>query len=195
MLSPLSGPLHAPGWLTTGNSTSTPLGSGAPLYLVAVEVAVALAVIGVLGIVLTRLVRGIARRAGASKSVTRAVDEWFLVIMLVLAVITVTRLTGLSSDLSTLTVSGIAGLAVSLALQTTLSNVIAGVLLFRDGVVRLGDRIEFSSVKGEVIKLSLRTTWIRRDDGAITIIGNSNLSSGPIVNLTAKERLEKKLEP
>jgi small-conductance mechanosensitive channel len=66
--------------------------------------------------------------------------------------------------------------------------------MFQDGVLWAGDVIEFSSVKGKVVKLSLRTTWIRRQDGAITIIVNNNLLSGPIVSHTAKARLERRLQ-
>lgn len=49
-------------------------------------------------------------------------------------------------------------------------------------------------VRGEVVKLSLRTTWVKTADGVISVIGNSNLAAGPILNRTAKARLEKKLQ-
>jgi small-conductance mechanosensitive channel len=65
--------------------------------------------------------------------------------------------------------------------------------MYRDGILRIGDHIEFGSVKGEVVKLNLRTTWVKNGDGDIAIIGNSNLSAGPIINRTAKGRLAKKL--
>jgi small-conductance mechanosensitive channel len=49
-------------------------------------------------------------------------------------------------------------------------------------------------VRGEIVKLNLRTTWVKTQDGVIIVIGNSNLSAGPIVNYTASSRLTKKLE-
>lgn len=163
-----------------------------PVYTV-LAVAVALLLIGILGTVLDRLAARISKRAGASRDLANSVREWIAVVMIMTGVAVVASLTGISTEFTTLTISGIAGLAVSLALQTTLSNVIAGVLMLHDGVLRTGDLIEFGSIKGEVIKLSLRSTWIRTTEGAISVIGNSNLSAGPIINRTAKGRLEKKL--
>ena len=163
-----------------------------PLYT-ALDIVVALVLIVAFGTALDRVAARISKRAGVPKDVAASVREWIAVVMIMLAVAVVASLTGISSEFTTLTISGIAGLAVSLSLQTTLSNVIAGALMFHDGVLRTGDLVEFGSIKGEVIKLSLRSTWIRTTDGAISVIGNSNLSAGPIINRTAKGRLEKKL--
>ncbi len=182
---------------TNSSTTIASAQPGKPLWLIAAEVIVAFVIILAAGTFFTRLVRGIALRAGASKGVASSVTQWMGVIILLALAGAVTTLTGLSSELTALTVSGIAGLAVSLALQSTISNVIAGVLLIHDGFLRLGDDIQFGGpggIRGEIVKLSLRTTWIRTSDGAISIIGNGNLSSGPITNYSAKARLGKKLE-
>jgi small-conductance mechanosensitive channel len=177
---------------TTSSATTTHL-AGKPFLLTVAEVILALGAIAILG-TLARVIRRIALRAGASKSVARVADQWTAVIMVVLAVAALAGLTGISSEFTTLTISGIAGLGVTLALQTTLSNVIAGILMLQDGVLRLGDDIEFSTIRGEVVKLSLRTTWVKRQDGTIIVVGNSNLASGPIINYAARERLEKRLQ-
>jgi small conductance mechanosensitive channel len=186
---------------TTQSSTSTTstltgiLGylAGSPLLTV-IEVLVAVAGIAIAGTILSRLVGSLASRAGASKPVVSSIRQWIGVIMIILGVVAVASLTGLSSQLTTLTISGIAGLGVTLALQNTLSNVIAGVLLLQDGVIRIGDDVSFQGVRGEIVKLNLRTTWVKTQDGVIIVIGNSNLSAGPIVNYTASSRLTKKLE-
>jgi small conductance mechanosensitive channel len=140
-----------------------------------------------------RIITRAAKRAHAPPALIRTVREGLSILWVVLAVTGVLSLTGVASEFSALTVSGLVGLAVSLALQTTLSNMISGVLLFNDGALRLNDVIEYNAVKGKVVKLALRNTWVRMDDGNIAIIGNSSLSSGPLVNLTAAKRLEKKL--
>ncbi|MGD1055481.1 MAG: mechanosensitive ion channel domain-containing protein, partial [Nitrososphaerales archaeon] len=178
---------------TTSSATITHL-AGKPFLLTVAEVILALGAIAILGTLFARVIRRIALRAGASKSVARVADQWTAVIMVVLAVAALAGLTGISSEFTTLTISGIAGLGVTLALQTTLSNVIAGILMLQDGVLRLGDDIEFSTIRGDVVKLSLRTTWVKRKDGTIIVVGNSNLASGPIINYTARERLEKRLQ-
>src|SRR5207244_12264538 len=77
---------------------------------------------------------------------------------------------GLGSIFSFLTLSGIAGLAISLALQNTLTNIISGILILSDGVLRLHDSVEYSGVKGRVVKIGLRATWVRTDSGDIAIV-------------------------
>jgi small-conductance mechanosensitive channel len=128
------------------------------LLFTAVEVAVAIIIIAVLGTLLARGIARISQKAGAPKGITNTVRGWVAFLMILLSIIAVLGITGISSQLMTLTLSGIGGLAVSLALQNTLSNFIAGVLMFHDGVLRLGDEIEFGAIRGEVVKLSLRTT-------------------------------------
>ncbi len=140
-----------------------------------------------------RIVTRAAKRAHASPALVRTLREGLSILWVVLAVTGLLSLTGVASEFSALTVSGLVGLAVSLALQTTLSNMISGILLFNDGALRLNDVVEYSGVKGKVVKLALRNTWVRMDDGNLAIIGNSSLSSGPLVNFTADKRLEKKL--
>jgi small-conductance mechanosensitive channel len=178
--------------ITSTNSTSA-LAMGRPLALTVLYVAGALIGIVVFGTFFSRLVGQISTRAGASKAVSNSVRQWVVVLMIVAAVAAVADLTGISSQFTTLTLSGIGGLAVTLALQNTLSNVIAGVLMLQDGVLRLGDDIEFGAFRGYVVKLSLRTTWLKNSEGVIAVIGNSNLAAGPILNRTAKARLEKRL--
>ena len=95
---------------------------------------------------------------------------------------------------SALTISGLVTLAVSLALQNTLSNMIAGILLFQDNTLRIGDLIQYSGIRGRVVRVWLRTTWVQTDDGNIAIISNSTLSAGPWINFTATERLTRKLD-
>jgi small conductance mechanosensitive channel len=178
---------------TTSVTTTSPP-AGRPLIVTIAFALVALAAILIVGTVFGRLVEGVAKRAGASKGVASSVRQWVAVLMVLAGVAAVTGIVGVSSAYTTLTLSGIGGLAVTLALQTTLSNIIAGVLMLRDGVLRIGDEIEFQGTKGEVVKLNLRTTWVKTADGVIAVIGNSNLSAGPILNRTAVARLQKKLQ-
>ena len=69
-------------------------------------------------------------------------------VIAVLVIVTVIlSLSGLASEFTAITISGIGSLAVSLALQNTLSNVISGILLFHYGVIHLNDTVEYGSVK------------------------------------------------
>jgi small conductance mechanosensitive channel len=142
--------------------------------------------------ILSFVIRRVARRAGAGPTVTRDIGATLRAIALLLILSDILSFSGLSTLFTGLTVSAVAAVAVSLALQTTLSNVISGILLFSDGVLRLGDTIEYSSAKGEVVRVGLRNTWVKTKDGHISVISNSSLSSGPLTNHTATERLAKK---
>lgn len=138
------------------------------------------------------LIRRAAKAAGASPTVIRDVGTALRVIAGLVILTGFLSLTGLTSGLTTLTISGIGTLAVSLALQTTLSNIISGILLLNDGVVHLNDTVEYGGVKGKVVRLALRNTWIKMDSGMIAVVSNSMLSSGPLVNHTATARLSRK---
>jgi len=142
---------------------------------------------------LVRLVTRGAKRAGASADLIRNVREGLSILWLVFLTAWLIVVTGLGSIFSFLTLSGIAGLAISLALQNTLTNIISGILILSDGVLRLHDSIEYGGVKGRVVKIGLRATWVKTDSGDIAIISNNYLANGPLVNFTARERLERKL--
>jgi small-conductance mechanosensitive channel len=97
---------------------------------------------------------------------------------------------GSISAVSGLTVSAILTLAATLALQTTIGNVIAGFILLRNRFLRLNDEVTVSGISGKVVQLGLVTTWLRRDDGTVVSVSNSTLLGGPLVNKSASERLK-----
>lgn len=184
-----------PDWAAFLQATASTSQQTGSIWTTLVEAAVAVATVVLLGTLLTRLVHRIVRRAGGSRSVTTSVTEWMGVITILAAVAVLSTVAGLSSYLTALTVSGIAGLAISLALQSTISNVIAGVLLQHDGVIRVGDDVQYGmgGVRGEVVKLSLRNTWLKTKDGVVVVLNNGSLSSGPVLNYTSMARVEAKL--
>ena len=144
------------------------------------------AIVGEVG---RRGLTAIAKRAGASKTLVRTIRDGVRIAWVVFGVAGILIITGIASEFQALTVTGLAGLTISLALQTTLSNIIAGVLLFSDKTLRLDDEISYSGIKGTVVRVGLRSTIIRTQDGNIAIIGNSTLLGGPFINYTAGERL------
>jgi small-conductance mechanosensitive channel len=138
------------------------------------------------------VVKRAAKVAGAGRVVLRDLGAFARVVEFALIAFTIIQLSGLSSSFTTITISGIGALAASLALQTTLSNVISGILLLSDGVIHLGDTVEYSGIKGRVVRIALRNTWIRTEAGTIAVVSNTSLSNGPLINDSAVERLTKK---
>ncbi len=143
----------------------------------------------ILGELFRRGLIALAKRAGASSGLVKSIRDGVRIAWVVVAVAAVLIVTGIASEFQALTVTGLAGLTISLALQTTLSNIIAGVLLFSDKTLRLHDVIQYSGIKGTVVRVGLRSTLIRTEEGNIAIVGNSTLLSGPFVNFSAEERL------
>jgi MscS family membrane protein len=90
------------------------------------------------------------------------------------------------SILALVTALGVGGLAVSLAAQDTIANVISGIILLIDAPFRVGDRIEIQGLDtwGDVMKIGLRTTRIRTLDNRSVIVPNSSISNNQVVNYT-----------
>ena len=158
-----------------------------------VEIALIIVGSGLFTEALIRGMSGLVRRAGGHAGLARSIREGFTLLWITIAGVGILTVTGVASQFSFLTVSGIVGLTVSLALQNTLSNIISGVLLLSDGVLRLDDSIEYTGVKGVVVKIGLRATWVKTQQGDIAVISNNYLVNGPLVNHTATQRLERKL--
>jgi small-conductance mechanosensitive channel len=137
----------------------------------------------------SRLIRRAGEKAGFKETTLGGIRDATRAIWIVLAVVGVAYYAHLFSELSVLAVSTVGGLIVSLALQATLSNVIAGLFMLEDGTLRVGEQITFSSINGTVVRVTLRTTWILTDKGSIASISNSNLMSGPLIISSGTPRL------
>lgn len=88
---------------------------------------------------------------------------------------------------------GISSLAIALAAQDTIANIIAGFLIMVDRPFRIEDKIKLPS--GEVVivhDIGIRRSKFLSEDKAIIIVPNLELSKSKIVNYTyGKERLNK----
>jgi len=87
---------------------------------------------------------------------------------------------------SFIAVIGAAGLAVGLALQGSLSNFAAGVLMIIFRPYKVGDLIEAAGVLGTVEEIQIFTTQVLTPDNRLVIIPNSKLTADNIINYTAK---------
>lgn len=88
---------------------------------------------------------------------------------------------------SVLTMLGTAGLAIGLALQGTLQNIAAGLMLLLWRPFGVGDVIEGTGgVSGTVADVTLFTTHLVKFDGTMMFVPNSQLWSNPVTNLTAR---------
>jgi len=79
-------------------------------------------------------------------------------------------------------VLGAAALAVSLALQDVLKNLIAGLYILVERPFTIGDQIEFKTFSGTVETIELRTTALRAPAGQRIVIPNAMLFAEVLVN-------------
>jgi len=86
------------------------------------------------------------------------------------------------STTSLLAALGAAGLAIGLALQGTLSNIAAGIMLLWLRPFRIGDYVETSDVAGTVREIGLFATELDTYDGIYRFVPNSEIWNTPITN-------------
>jgi small-conductance mechanosensitive channel len=83
---------------------------------------------------------------------------------------------------SLIAVFGAAGLAIGLALQGTLANLAAGVMLLLFRPYRVGDRIDAAGVSGKVEAIDLFVTDLRSDENVRVLIPNGKIWGDKVVN-------------
>ena len=85
---------------------------------------------------------------------------------------------------------GVGGLAVALAIQPTIENLIAGINLIADNALRIGEDCKYGDdMVGTVEAIGIRSTRVRGIDHKLTNIPNAVLAKMPIVSLTRRERM------
>ncbi|MFZ3006183.1 MAG: mechanosensitive ion channel domain-containing protein, partial [Phenylobacterium sp.] len=89
---------------------------------------------------------------------------------------------------SVIAVLGAASLAVGLALQGTLSNVAAGVMILLQRPYRAGDRVELNGRQGIVTGMDLFNTKLEDFDGLTLYLPNGKVFGDMIVNLSQAGR-------
>lgn len=81
---------------------------------------------------------------------------------------------------------GIGGLALALAAQDSVGNLIGGFTIFADKPFTINDRIQVDGYDGFVTEIGIRSTRIRTLEGRIVTIPNSDISNNSIENVTSE---------
>ena len=140
-------------------------------------------------LIIGRMVAGMIR-SGLRRTMTRAeVDATLipfvasLVYYLVMAVIVIAVLSLFGIQTASLVaVLGAAGLAVGFALQGTLSNFAAGVMLLVFRPFKVGDWVEIGGIAGSVIAVRIFSTILKTGDNIMITVPNSQVWGGTIKN-------------
>jgi MscS family membrane protein len=89
---------------------------------------------------------------------------------------------------ATLAGLGVGGIAIALAAQKTLENVIGGASLIMDGAVRVGDSFKIGNVIGTIEVIGLRSTRVRTLDRTIVTIPNGQMATMTLENYSARDQ-------
>ncbi|MBA4043302.1 MAG: mechanosensitive ion channel protein [Erythrobacter sp.] len=150
-----------------------------------IEIAGAVVVL-VIGVILVRLLsraadRALTRSGRIEPTVAKFLSNIIKYALWVVLVVTVLTQFGVQTTSIIAALGGLA-LAVGLALQGTLSNVAAGVMILIQRPFRVGEAITAGTVNGTVQAIGLFTTELLQFDGVYVMVPNNELWNKPIIN-------------
>ena len=93
-----------------------------------------------------------------------------------------------------LTGAGISGIVIGLALQGTLSNTIAGIVLSFRKNIRYGNWIKTNGYEGEVIDIALNYLTLKEADNNVVVIPNKTIIENPFKNFSLTKKMRVSIE-
>jgi small conductance mechanosensitive channel len=147
-------------------------------------------VIFIVGRWIVKAVRNFVKNMLTKKNVDPAVNSFvcslIYVTLLVFVIIAALAQVGIETT-SLIAVLGAASLAIGLALQGSLANFAAGVLLIIFRPFKVGDYVECAGTAGAVDEMHIFTTQLKSPDNKKIIRPNAKLLGDVITNYSAKE--------
>jgi small conductance mechanosensitive channel len=172
-------------------NTSIDLSQMVGIYLIpwAINIALALALF-IVGRMIARgmvaLAKKLLEKANMDVILINFVSSILSSVLLLIVIIASLDQLGVDTT-SLIAMLGAAGLAVGLALQSSLQNFAAGVMLVIFRPFKDGDYIEAGGTKGTVEHINIFNTMIRTPDNKAVIVPNGAIYGGIIVNFSAKD--------
>ena len=143
-----------------------------------------------IGVWVAKILRGTTRRVLTRREIEPTLVKFgtnILYAVLVVFVVTAALNNLGIQTTSIIAVLGAAGLAVGLALQSSLSNFAAGVMILIFHPFRVGDFIDGGGVMGSVEELGIFTTHLKTPDNKSIFVPNGNLAGNNLTNFTRNE--------
>lgn len=158
-------------------------------YLPNVVAALVLVIVFWIILVISRkAVNAALRRARVPESVRGLCTRFLKYGVVIIAALSIAHNLGFNIT-SVVAGLGIAGLAISLAAQDTVTNIIAGITLAVDRPFKRGDWVSIGDVHASVTEMRLRTTVLTTFDNETMVMPNKDLASQRIVNYTLTRRI------
>ncbi len=132
-----------------------------------------------------KLIKRIMLKSKVDETLVSFVRNLCYVALLAFVVIAALNQLGIQTA-SLIAVLGAAGLAIGLALQGSLGNFAAGVLMVIFKPFKVGDFIDGAGTAGIVEKVEIFTTQLKTPDNKTVIVPNAKLTGDNITNFTVK---------
>ena len=113
-------------------------------------------------------------------------DRLLKILVVIAAIIQILRLLDVNVTALIAGVS-IGGLALALAAQDTVKNLIGSVMIFTDRPFQIGDWVEGSGYAGSVVEVGFRSTRIKTPDTSIIAVPNGSMANASVVNKGVRE--------
>jgi MscS family membrane protein len=127
------------------------------------------------------------RNSSGAVSVQRLLRRSIDLILIVVGFLVVLRHFGINPT-AALAGLGVGGVAIALAAQKTLENVVGGVSLILDDAVRVGDFLKVGEVVGTVEDVGLRSIRIRTLDRTMVVIPNGQLATMNLEIMSCRDK-------
>lgn len=157
------------------------------------ELALLLAVCLIAAKVLMALARRAISRTSLDKSAHRFLLSALRGVLLLVVLCVLLGYLGIPTA-SLVAVLGVAGLALSLALQGILANLAGGLMLLGSKPFTAGDYVEAGGVSGTVVEIGLVYTKLSTVDNKIIFVPNGEISAKTIVNYTSADKRQIELK-
>ncbi len=143
-----------------------------------------------IGLLLIKVIMTVSRKIMNRSRLRGLAGNFLLAILKSLLVfvylIVIMRVLGIDTS-SMIALLAAGGLALSLALQSTLSNFASGMILVSNHPFKEGDFIDAAGVSGTVEKITLFRTKLKTPDNKVVTLPNSSVAGGNIVNYSTEE--------
>ncbi len=136
---------------------------------------------------LAGLVRKMLEKLNADAMLVKFVGNLAYALLLAVVVLAALGQLGVQTT-SFIAILGAAGLAIGLAMQDSLSNFAAGVMVVLFRPYKVGDFIEGGGVSGTVDEVQIFTTVLKTPDNKKVIVPNGQIVAGTITNYSAFDR-------
>ena len=155
----------------------------------AINIGLAIVIFYVGKLIVGLIVRGLGKvmqRQEVDKTLETFICNFLRMALMVVVIIAAISQIGIETT-SFIAIFGAAGLAVGLALQGSLSNFAAGVLIVLFRPYRVGDFVEAAGIAGSVEEVQILTTVLKTPDNKKIIVPNSQIMSSIITNYSAND--------